>query len=103
MIIDQKNKIQICPICEKNVFFFPRYPDYVCQDCLNESPPINENGIRMIFFNIDASGGFGSRLDTDKDNIIRQDSTCYINGVKCIADEARLGGIVIQPVSKKKK
>ncbi|MEO6710572.1 MAG: hypothetical protein ABIP42_13415 [Planctomycetota bacterium] len=48
----------------------------------------------MEFNNIDLSGGFEARYaDTGEPYVGNQ---CYIGGVKCHAEEARFGGIVIE-------
>ena len=58
-----------------------------------ESPPVNENNEKMDFYNLDISGGFMSKVNGEYSDI----HTCFIKNVKCIANEARFGGIVIQP------
>ena len=55
----------------------------------------DENGRRLSFTNVALSGGFAALYgDTHEE---RASHVCYINGIKCWADEARFGGIVIQP------
>ena len=84
---------QICPICQKEVEPYSRYPHYICPSCAEN--PVDENGKALEFFNESISGGFIAR---DKGtNEIRQSHICFIQGVECWADEARFGGIVIQP------
>lgn len=41
------------------------------------------------------SGGFKAVVDEIQEE--GEDHICYIEGVKCWADEARFGGIVIEP------
>jgi hypothetical protein len=49
-----------------------------------------------MFSNVSLSGGFVARYaDTGE---ARDSHVCFIGGVKCRADEARFGGIIIQPV-----
>ena len=44
------------------------------------------------------SGGFKAVVDETQEE--GEDHICYIEGVKCWADEARFGGIVIEPCSR---
>ena len=83
-----------CPICQVELRKNPRYPNYICIDCSNKASDIS--GRRLAFFNLSFSGGYGvSYLDTDE----KYDShICYIENVKCYADEARFGGIVIEKI-----
>jgi hypothetical protein len=49
-----------------------------------------------VFSNVSLSGGFVARYaDTGE---ARESHVCFIDGVKCWADEARFGGIIIRPV-----
>lgn len=71
-----------------------RYPRYVCATCAAKAR--SADGRPLRFFNLSLSGGFGAEYaDTDEPY---DGSICYIDGVKCLADEARFGGIVIQVV-----
>ncbi|MCJ7650242.1 MAG: hypothetical protein MUP85_16660 [Candidatus Lokiarchaeota archaeon] len=81
-----------CPICGKELKPYQRYPNYVCKEC--SSKAVSKSGRQLIFSNIDFSGGY---IAYYKDTEEEYDShLCYIDGVECIADEARFGGIVIQ-------
>jgi pilus assembly protein CpaE len=54
----------------------------------------------LQFGNISFSGGFRARYaDTGE---VYDSHTCFIDGVKCWADEARFGGIVIQGIPRNK-
>lgn len=82
-----------CPICGVELDFIERYPRYICSKCASLASDIDGNGIS--FFNEDLSGGItGIYTDTGKPY---NGNLCFIKGVKCRADEARFGGIVIQP------
>ncbi len=49
-----------------------------------------------MFSNESLSGGFIAKYaDTGEG---RDSHVCFIDGVKCWADEAHMGGIIIQPV-----
>jgi len=55
----------------------------------------DENGRALSFGNVSFSGGFAAfYADTNEE---RQSHICYIDGIRCWADEAHMGGIVIQP------
>ena len=85
-----------CPICT-TLFNRPiRYQKSICKSCSNLEIK-DENGFTVNFQNIDWSGGFESLHVGEGNQIIKKaEHVCYINGVKCWADEARFGGIVIQ-------
>ena len=86
---------QLCPICGTEVSPFPRYPNYVCRHCIKNHGMLSAEGEHVEFFNVDFSGGcYGVYKGTER----RYESRiCYVKGVKCFADEARFGGIVVQP------
>ena len=71
----------VCPICNKECDFNPRYPKAVCSDCA--SNPTDELG-NVISFRIDFNG------------FLMNEQVCFIRGVQCYAIESRFGGIVIQ-------
>jgi hypothetical protein len=61
---------------------------------LNQNENCWPDGRPLRFFNLSLSGGFGAEY---ADNGEPYDSSiCFIDDVKCFADEARFGGIVIQ-------
>ncbi len=84
---------QFCPICKMEVQPSTRYPHYLCSSCARS--PVDEDGKELEFFNDSISGGFIARYKDTKG--IRDSHICFIQGIKCRADEAHLGGIVIQP------
>ena len=54
----------------------------------------DEHGRRLSFFNVDMTGGFRAvYVDSGEE---REGHVCYVRGVRCWADEARFGGIVIE-------
>jgi hypothetical protein len=82
-----------CPICSSLVQHQPRYPDAVCLDCNGKA--CDSQGRKLSFFNLSMSGGFDAVFaDTNERH---PSHVCFIDGVECWADEARFGGIVIQP------
>lgn len=85
---------QVCPICQAPTMANPRYPNYLCHNCANEVT--TKNGESITFYNIDASGGIIAYFTGTVQVYPSQE--CYINGIKLYAQEARFGGIVIQPI-----
>lgn len=79
-----------CPICEKNMLAFERYPNMICSECVELA--VNKNGDSIKFYNIDPTGGFMSIVN----NIKGEEHECYINNRKCRANESRFGGIVVE-------
>lgn len=83
---------QPCPICGTGQRPNPRYPRYLCSECAAEAS--DESGRQLQFGNTSMSGGFQAfYVDTGE---VRESHVCFIRGVRCWADEARFGGIVIQ-------
>lgn len=88
MAIEQK-----CPICSAPVQYSERYPKYVCVDCSLRAA--DEDGRSLSFANLSLSGGFAAIYADTREE--RDSHECYIDGIRCHADEAKFGGIVIQP------
>lgn len=87
-----KSNIHNCPICNKELRTFARYPNYLCPQCAAKAK--DKDGRELVFGNISMSGGF---LAVYKDTNDTYDShLCYVDGIECFADEARFGGIVIE-------
>ena len=85
---------QLCATCSIQVRPNPRYSRLVCRDCAKKM--VAANGRPVEFFNRDLGGGFvGRYADTRRPY---RSHECFIDGVRCYADEARYGGIVIQVV-----
>lgn len=88
--------MQNCPICNTNVQVSERYPDYICLDCVKRAK--TEDGRKIEFSNIDASGGYQAHVKFLNIVAFAYDShECFIDGVKCYANEAYMGGIVVRP------
>jgi hypothetical protein len=80
-----------CPICGRLGEVSPRYPRYICVECAHRA--VDENERPLKFSNVALSGGFEARYaDT---NEISDSHVCYVDGVRCYADEAHMGGIVV--------
>ncbi|MGD8968473.1 MAG: hypothetical protein PVI07_13265 [Anaerolineae bacterium] len=81
-----------CPICGERMQANPRYPHQVCQDCVRRA--CDEDGRSLLFYNTSLSGGLEVRYA--ESGGIRHSRVCYIDGLRCQADEAHLGGIVLR-------
>jgi len=85
---------QKCPVCGQTVNPNPRYPRYLCRACAKQAT--DEAGRKLEFGNTDIGGGFEARYaDAGK---IRRSHVCFVKGIRCWADEARFGGIVLEAV-----
>ncbi len=83
---------QLCPVCGAAQTPSPRYPRYLCGECAAKST--DESGRPLKFHNESFSGGFQAvYADTGEP---RESHVCFVQGIRCWADEARFGGIVIQ-------
>jgi hypothetical protein len=81
---------QACPICGANLRRNPRYPRYVCKACASQA--VDESGRALTFAGL-GCGFQAAYADTGEQ---RESHVCYIRGVRCWADEARFGGVVVQ-------
>jgi len=86
--------LQNCPICKAEVKPNPRYPRYVCRACYAKAS--SADGRQIEFFNTHMSGGYTANFVDSQEHYASHE--CFIDGIRCYADEARFGGIVIQPV-----
>lgn len=93
---------QFCPICNSEVMPMQRYPDYVCEKCADEVTDID--GRIVQFYNESISGGLVAHRrnpETGKFDIVDAELSAnpvvLIRNVKCIAAEAKFGGIVFRP------
>jgi hypothetical protein len=89
------NQTHPCPICSAPVHHFERYPDQVCGDCFSRAG--DRSGRPLLFGNVSLSGGFVAIYADTLENY--GSHVCYIDGIKCRADEFRFGGIVIEAVT----
>ncbi len=90
--MSNEEKKQFCPICGVAVTPYPRYPSYLCRDCSRKAT--DENGRALLFGNESFSGGFVAKYaDTGE---ARDSHICFVDGVRCVANEAHMGGIVIK-------
>jgi predicted RNA-binding Zn-ribbon protein involved in translation (DUF1610 family) len=96
---NEHKRQQHCSTCNAYVKFSSRYPTYVCQRCIKKA--IDKKGRHVQFFNSDQIGRacIGRYIDNGNEY---HTNYCWINGVKCKAEEAYLGGIVVYPVESRK-
>jgi hypothetical protein len=86
-----------CPVCGTEQPALSRYPDYLCRSCVARAS--TADGRRLLLVNTSASGGFAARY-ADTGGLCEEATithVVYVDGVRCWADEGRLGGIVVQP------
>jgi len=83
---------QACPICGDPVQSSHRYPRHVCPACFTEAT--DRDGRRLEFSNVHLSGGYAAQYADTGEPYDSHD--CWIRGIRCRADEARFGGIVIE-------
>lgn len=86
-----------CPVCGTEQPAVPRYPGYLCRACVSRAS--TEDGRRLVLVNTSLSGGFAARY-ADTEELCEEVTVTHIvnvDGIRCWADEARLGGIVVQP------
>ena len=87
------SKFHPCPICSTPVKDRVRYPREICFPCCDKA--CDDKGRILAFGNTSFGGGFEAEVLETKE--ISSNHICYIDGIECWADEARFGGIVIQP------
>lgn len=84
---------QNCPICGNEVSYSERYPKYVCRSCQER---LADSSGRLVYYVNTHIMGYGCKGYYRDSNLEPYDSNiCYVDGVKCIAKEAHLGGIVV--------
>ena|SRR5687768_7850983 len=83
---------QHCPICGDEVQPSQRYPRYVCHPCGLKAA--SAGGRRLRFSNVSFSGGYQAHYEDNGEEYPSHE--CFIDGVRCLADEHRFGGIIIQ-------
>jgi len=84
-----------CPICKTDLEFHSRYPTYVCSRCVEKAS--DESGRILSFSNAGMHGGLIAVYA--ETNECLDSKICYIDEVKCYADEAYMGGIIVQVVT----
>ena len=91
-----------CPTCGIQMGLSERYPGMSCSDC--SSHTLNRDGYVVKFYNAHGPGrdvsrrhGIIIRVHTPRGEVSGgDDNICFVNGIKCRASEAHMGGIVIE-------
>lgn len=86
---------QRCPLCGAALPISTRYPRYVCASCA--AGAVDLDGHPVEFSNEGLSGGLVS--SSPRAPVESGRASCLIEGVRCVAEEAHMGGVVIQPAS----
>jgi len=85
---------QACPICDEEVKTNPRHPRYLCRARVGWAT--DENAEQVHFFQSSPDGRYAARYVATGDDYPSHE--CCVDGVKCWADEARFGGIIVQVI-----
>lgn len=83
---------QRCPVCGAPRAFRERYPRSLCAACVRRA--VDERGRPLDFFNEDGGGGLTVVVRSTGER--RESPLCWVDGVRCRAEEARMGGVVVQ-------
>ncbi len=86
------NEFHPCPICSTPTRYSARYPRAVCDNCYSKAS--DAQGRKLSFFNTSISGGFEAVVTETQEEY--QSNICYIEGVKCWADEAWLVALLLK-------
>lgn len=87
-----------CQICGSEISYSARYPEHLCRNCTQRATDVA--GRPVSLFNVDLSGGIKAlntdgtpaELETDPHGWL----IVYVDGLRCLANEARFGGIVVK-------
>jgi hypothetical protein len=82
-------------VCKKQFINITRYSKIICEKCYDKDI-YDKEGNLVKFYNEGIGGGFISEHIINNKRVVKKEHECYINGIKCYADEARFGGIVIE-------
>lgn len=91
----KKESISNCPICNEEIEFQSRYPNRICENCINCLTDLN--GKSVEFHNTDIWGGIQGIYSAT--GHIYSETICYFNGIECKAEEGRFGGIIFQVIT----
>lgn len=76
--MQEEQRSQPCPICNGETPYSQRYPRHVCRACLAEGVEVN-----------------GKTSPLEEVDVYYRPVRCTVKGVRCIAEEAHFGGIVV--------
>jgi hypothetical protein len=84
-------------MCGTEVLESPRYPRYLCERCVAKA--VSAGGRPLTFFTAHMSGGvvaFGFAAFYADTGEPYPSHECFVDGIRCRADEAYMGGIVVE-------
>lgn len=93
----QWKTMNYCPVDGKPRPYSPRYPRALCRGCADRATDLAGRPIRMGSTSI--GGGFGA-MHADDGSVCEQvtsDGMVLVDGIRHVAGEAHLGGVVVQP------
>ena len=91
-----------CPTCGSTIEHFERYPNYICGNCVAKLVDVNGVPIRFENQSLLGTGIIALLLnpatgDYDlPDQISSMTGEAFCNGLRCVAEEARFGGVIVQ-------
>lgn len=83
-----------CPICGAPRQRVQRYPRALCPVCVLEA--VDQKGNDIRFYNASMSGGLEPR---GPDGARGSEPACWVRGVRCRAEPAHFGGVVVQTLA----
>ncbi len=95
----QPRKYHLCPICACTLETNPRYLEEICDKCSEKTTDID--GRAVTFYNKDMRFGCIAYFSDSNQKEEYKSNICYVNSIKCFAEEKYFGGIVIQPYKEK--
>jgi hypothetical protein len=84
---------QKCPVCSTEVDPEPRYPRHLCRMCAERTA--DKDGRQVEFFET-LGDGLSARYAAT--GAAYPSTECFVDGIRCAAEEGRFGGVVIQAV-----
>ena len=85
-----------CPVCGREQVALARYPGYLCRECASRAA--TADGRPVTLTNTSDAGGFAVRY-ADSGELAAEETVThvvYVDGLRCLADEGRVGGVVVQ-------
>lgn len=87
---------EICPVCGGEGRGSISYPAAICRDC---EARLVDWAARPVEVTNTSLLGTGIQVSNGDDVIVDDDTPLFVDGIACWAREARLGGVVVQPVA----
>lgn len=90
---------QICPICTTDVRENSRYPDYLCRNCAARVTDADGRAVKYMNTSPGTPNIIESLTASYADGTPYMSQICFVDGVRCHAREAHMGGIVVRPAT----